>query len=114
MARRSVAKHLGKHVAISSREQQPVVLLNHLKARIDRCAADVGVLVLTSTAQLLRLALGANAGISGSQLAEIERLVERDHRFHATGRRRRPRDQASLSSNPGDSNPGHVVTGRRG
>jgi hypothetical protein len=66
---------------------QPVVLLNHPKARIDRCAADTGVLVLTSTAQLVRLALGANAGISGSQLAEIERLVERDHRFHATGRR---------------------------
>jgi hypothetical protein len=45
------------------------------------------VLVLTSTAQLVRLALGANAGISGSQLAEIERLVQRDYRFHAAGRR---------------------------
>jgi hypothetical protein len=66
---------------------QPVVLLNHPKARIDRCAADVGVLVLTSTAQLLRVALDANAGISGSQLAEVERLVERDHRFHAASRR---------------------------
>lgn len=66
---------------------QPVVLLNHPKARVDRCAADVGVLVLTSTAQLLRVALDANAGISGSQLAEIERLVERDHRFHAASRR---------------------------
>jgi hypothetical protein len=66
---------------------QPVVLLNHPKARIDRCAADVGVLVLTSTAQLLRLALEANAGISVSQLAEVERLVERDHRFYAASRR---------------------------
>ena len=66
---------------------RPVVLLNHPKARIDRCAADVGVLVLTSTAQLLRLAVGANAGIEGGQLAAIERLVERDHRFHAAGRR---------------------------
>src|SRR5215469_5352640 len=66
---------------------QPVVLLNHPKARIDRCAADVGVLVLTSTAQLLRVALDANAGISGSQLAEVERLVERDHRFYAESRR---------------------------
>jgi hypothetical protein len=66
---------------------RPVVLLNHPKARIDRCAADVGVLVLTSTAQLLRLVLGGEAEISGSQLAEIERLVERDHRFHAAGRR---------------------------
>jgi len=66
---------------------QPVVLLNHPKARIDSCAADVGVLVLTSTPQLLRLALEANAGISGGQLAEVERLVERDHRFHAANRR---------------------------
>jgi nuclease-like protein len=66
---------------------QPVVLLNHPKARIDSCAADVGVLVLTSTAQLLRLVLGANAEISGGQLAEVERLVERDHRFHAASRR---------------------------
>lgn len=66
---------------------QPVVLLNHPKARIDRSAADIGVLVLTSTAQLLRLALDADAGISAGQLAEVERLVERDHRFHAAARR---------------------------
>jgi hypothetical protein len=66
---------------------RPVVLLNHPKARIDRCASDVGVLVLTSTAQLLRLVLDGEAEISGSQLAEIEHLVERDHRFHAAGRR---------------------------
>jgi hypothetical protein len=66
---------------------RPVVLLSHPKARIDRCAADVGVLVLTSTAQLLRLVLGGEAEISGGQLAEIERLVVRDHRFHARGRR---------------------------
>lgn len=66
---------------------QPVVLLNHPKARIDSCAADLGVLVLTSTAQLERLVLDANTAISGSQVAEVERLVERDHRFHAAGRR---------------------------
>jgi len=66
---------------------QPVVLLNHPKARIGQCAADVGVLVLTSTDQLLRLVLNANEEISGSQLAEVERLIERDHRFHATVRR---------------------------
>jgi hypothetical protein len=66
---------------------RPVVLLNHPKARIDRCADDVGVLVLTSTAQLLRLVLDGEEKISGTELAEIERLVERDHRFHAAGRR---------------------------
>jgi hypothetical protein len=66
---------------------RPVVLLNHPKARVDSCAADVGVLVFTSTAQLLRLVLDAGPEISGGQLAEIERLVRRDHRFHAAGRR---------------------------
>jgi Nuclease-related domain len=66
---------------------QPVVLLNHPKARIDQCAADVGVMVLSSTAELLRLVLAAKAAISGSQLAEVERLIERDHRFHATASR---------------------------
>lgn len=66
---------------------QPVVLLNHPKATIDRCAPDVGVLVLTSTAQLLRAALGAAADIGDGTLAQIERLVVRDHRFHAAGGR---------------------------
>jgi hypothetical protein len=66
---------------------RPVVLLNHPKARIARCADDTGVLVLTSTAQLLRLALEADADIGGSQLTQIEHLVVRDHRFHAAGRR---------------------------
>jgi hypothetical protein len=66
---------------------QPVVLLNHPKARIDRCAEDVGVLVLTSTSRLVRLALGAGGETDGSQLAQVEHLVVRDHRFHAAGRR---------------------------
>jgi hypothetical protein len=66
---------------------RPVVLLNHPKARIARCADDTGVLVLTSTAQLLRLVLDADADIGGSQLTQIEHLVVRDHRFHAAGRR---------------------------
>jgi len=66
---------------------QPVVLLNHPKARIDRCADDVGVLVLTSTPRLVRLVLGAGAETGGTQLAQVEQLVVRDHRFHAAGRR---------------------------
>lgn len=65
---------------------RPVVLLNHPKAKIARCADDTGVLVLTSTAQLLRLALDADAEIGGGQLTQIEHLVVRDHRFHAAGR----------------------------
>jgi hypothetical protein len=45
------------------------------------------VLVLASTAQLLRLVLDADADIGGGQLTQIEHLVVRDHRFHAAGRR---------------------------
>lgn len=68
---------------------RPVVLLNHPKAKIGRCADDVGVLVLASTAELMRLVLDADAGIGGGQLTQIEHLVVRDHRFHAAGRRGR-------------------------
>ena len=61
---------------------RPVVLLNHPKARISHCAADVGVEVLTATAALRDLVLGTDEQISTRKLAEIERLVVRDHRFH--------------------------------
>jgi len=66
----------------------PVVLLNHPNARIAACDDDLGVRVLTSTDRLARLALGGNAKLSQSRLAEIERLIMRDHDFHA---KRRPR-----------------------
>jgi hypothetical protein len=61
---------------------RPVVLLNHPKARISHCAADVGAEVLTSTAQLRDLVRDADAQLSSRKLAEIERLVVRDHHFH--------------------------------
>lgn len=61
---------------------RPVVLLNHPKARISDCAADVGVEVLTATVQLRDLVLAADERVSTRKLTEIERLVVRDHRFH--------------------------------
>jgi hypothetical protein len=61
---------------------RPVVLLNHPKARISDCAADVGVEVLTATVQLRDLVLAADEQISPRKLADIERLVVRDHHFH--------------------------------
>jgi hypothetical protein len=61
---------------------RPVVLLNHPKARISDCAADVGVEVLTATVQLRDLVLAADEQVSTRKLADIERLVIRDHRFH--------------------------------
>ena len=61
---------------------RPVVLLNHPKAKISHCAADVGVEVLTGTAALRDLVLAADEQVSTRKLAEIERLVVRDHHFH--------------------------------
>lgn len=61
---------------------RPVLLLNHPKARVSQCAGDVGVEVLTSTAQLRDLARGAQGQLAARKLAEIEHLVVRDHRFH--------------------------------
>jgi hypothetical protein len=61
---------------------RPVVLLNHPKARVSHCAADVGVEVLTSTAALRDLVRASDEQISARKLADIERLVVRDHHFH--------------------------------
>jgi hypothetical protein len=65
-----------------SARMRPVVLLNHPKARISHCAADVGVEVLTATAALRDLVLAADEQVSTRKLAEIERLIVRDHHFH--------------------------------
>jgi hypothetical protein len=61
---------------------RPVVLLNHPKARVSDRAADVGVEVLTSTAALRDLVRTAEEQVSARKLADIERLVVRDHHFH--------------------------------
>ncbi len=61
---------------------RPVVLLNHPKARVSQCATDVGVEVLTSTAALRDLVRAADEQVSARKLADIERLVVRDHHFH--------------------------------
>jgi hypothetical protein len=61
---------------------RPVVLLNHPRAKVTRCDQDVGAEVLTSTAQLRDLARAAQVQVAARKLAEIERLVVRDHHFH--------------------------------
>jgi hypothetical protein len=65
-----------------SARMRPVVLLNHPKAKVSRCASDVGLEVLTSTVQLRDLILASDAQFAARKLAEIERLVVRDHHFH--------------------------------
>jgi hypothetical protein len=76
----------------------PVVLLNHPKARIEHCADDIGVQALAGTSRLLRLAHGRQPVISGSQLAEVERLIVRDHNHYAE--RRKP---AAGDNRPGSA-----------
>jgi Nuclease-related domain len=61
---------------------RPVVLLNHPKAKISDCAADVGVEILTATVQLRDLVLAADEQVSTRKRADIERLIVRDHHFH--------------------------------
>jgi Nuclease-related domain len=61
---------------------RPVVLLNHPKARISSCAADVGVEVLTATTQLRDLVRSSEGQLAARKLTEIERLIVRDHHFH--------------------------------
>jgi hypothetical protein len=66
----------------------PVVLLNHPNAKIFRCDDDLGVRVLTSTDRLARLALDGKAKLGESRLADIEKLIRRDHEYHD---KRRPK-----------------------
>jgi hypothetical protein len=61
---------------------RPVVLLNHPKAKVSRLAPEVGAEVLTSTAQLRDLVRAAQAQLDARKLAEVERLIVRDHHFH--------------------------------
>ena len=61
---------------------QPVVLLNHPRARIGYLDENLGVPVLTSTSQLAGLVLAAGGNLSAGERTEIAGLVERDHRFH--------------------------------
>lgn len=66
---------------------QPVVLLNHPRAKILSCTDGLGAQVLTSSRQLLDLVRGADGDVGSGQLGEIGRLIERDHRFQADRRR---------------------------
>jgi hypothetical protein len=64
-----------------------VVLLNHPRTKIISCADGLGAEVLTSGRQLLDLVLDSGGDVGSGQVAEIGRLIERDHRFQAERRR---------------------------
>ena len=84
---------------------RPVVLLNHPKARVSQLDADVGVEVLTSTAALRDLVRAAKEEVSPRKLADIERLVVRDHHFYEerrlTAKPGKPAGPPRQSSRPG-------------
>ena len=61
---------------------QPVVLLNHPRARIGYLDEKVGIRVLTSTRELASLVLAAGGDLGAAERTEITALIERDHRFH--------------------------------
>jgi len=64
-----------------------VVLLNHPRAKIISCADGLRARVLTATSQLVDLVARADGYVGTGQVAEIGRLIERDHRFQAERRR---------------------------
>jgi Nuclease-related domain len=64
-----------------------VVLLNHPRAKIISCADGMGAQVITSSRELVDLVLSADGDVGSGQVAEIGRLIERDHRFQAERRR---------------------------
>jgi hypothetical protein len=76
---------------------RPVVLLNHPKARVSERAPDVGAEVLTSTAQLRDLVRAAEGQIPAGKLADLERLIVRDHHFHEE---RRPAERPGKTGKP--------------
>ena len=64
-----------------------VVMLNHPRAKIISCADGLGAQVLTSAVSCSSLVRSADGDVGTGQVAEIGRLIERDHRFQAERRR---------------------------
>ncbi len=62
-----------------------VVVLNHPRSKIGRYR-NLTVQVGTSTDYIIRLANDSRTELPDSRRAQLERLIERDHRFHAARR----------------------------
>lgn len=66
---------------------EPVVVLTHSRARIERLDGDLGAQVVISAERLASLVLAAGGNFTRDELVQISRLIERDHRFHNRHRR---------------------------
>jgi Nuclease-related domain len=62
-----------------------IVILNHPRSRVGR-SQHLTVYVTTSSEYIVGLVNDSRVELPGSRLAQLERLIERDHRFH-DGRR---------------------------
>ncbi len=67
---------------------QRVVLLTHPRSKVGRCRNPT-VHIGTSTDAVIDLLKGSRQPVEAEQLAQLERLIVRDHRFHQTRRPRR-------------------------
>jgi hypothetical protein len=69
---------------------QRVVLLTHPRSKVGRCS-NLTVHVATSAGYVINLLSGLPPTLDAAQLAQLERLIVRDHRFHERpGARPRP------------------------
>ena len=62
---------------------QRVVLLTHPRSRLGNCVRPT-VHVATTTGQVIGMLDDSTAALSGHERAQVERLIIRDHRFHAS------------------------------
>jgi len=64
---------------------QRVVLLTHPRSKVGRCRNPT-VHIGTSTVSVIDLLKGSRPPVEAGQLAQLERLIVRDHRFHEAQR----------------------------
>jgi hypothetical protein len=68
-----------------------IVLFTHPRAKRGICKRPTVDLVATSTGGVLEFLNGESAAIDPKQVAELGKLITRDHRFHELGRTLRTR-----------------------
>lgn len=65
---------------------QRMVLLTHPRSRLGNCARPT-VHVATTTGQVIRMLDDSTTKLSGHEREQVERLILRDHGFHASRRK---------------------------
>ena len=62
-----------------------MVLLTHPRSRLGTCVRPTAH-IATTTCQVISLINDSTTTITGAECAQIERLIIRDHKFHAKRR----------------------------